>query len=142
MTASNPGGQRTTATGAEGGATSSSEPGAPGLEQTIARLLTGGTYASIALLVVGLILMAADGMAPLAGGPPFDAGRLIPDLVALRPEGFLWLGLVVMIATPATRVVASLIGYGRRGERAMAVVAGLILIVIAASVALAKGLEG
>jgi uncharacterized membrane protein len=142
MTASNPGGQRTTATGAEGGATSSSEPGAAGLEQTIARLLTAGTYASIALLVAGLLLMAADGMAPLAGGPPFDIGRLIPDIAAVRPEGFLWLGLLVVIATPATRVVASLVGYGRRGERGMAIVSGLILVVIAASVWLAKSLEG
>ncbi|MBA2382420.1 MAG: DUF1634 domain-containing protein, partial [Chloroflexi bacterium] len=65
-----------------------------------------------------------------------------PDVVALRPAGFLWLGLVAVVATPAARVAASLVGFARRGERTMVVVASLILAVIVISVALAKGLEG
>jgi uncharacterized membrane protein len=141
VTASNPGGHLGSATGA-GSATSSQEPGAPGLEQSIARLLTLGTYVSIGLLVVGVALMAAHGIAPLSGGPAFDLGRLAADLAAFRPEGFLWLGLLAVVATPAARVGASLVGYARRGERTMVVVASLILAVIAISVALAKGLEG
>ncbi len=63
-------------------------------------------------------------------------------MVALRPAGFLWLGLVAVVATPAARVAASLVGFARRGERTMVVVASLILAVIVISVALAKGLEG
>jgi predicted nucleic acid-binding Zn ribbon protein len=39
-------------------------------------------------------------------------------------------------------VLASLVGYDRRGERSMTIVAALILVVIALSVALARGLEG
>ena len=111
------------------------------LEHTIARLLTIGTYLSIALLVIGLGLRLATGGGPSAG-PAFDLSRLVPDLAGLKPEGFLWLGLLVVVATPAARVAASLIGYLRRGERRMATVAALILLVIAASVALAVGLEG
>jgi hypothetical protein len=38
-------------------------------------------------------------------------------------------------------VIASLVGYIRRGERGMAIVAALILLVIGLSVALARGLE-
>jgi uncharacterized membrane protein len=141
LTASNPGGQDGSATGA-GSATSSQEPEAPRLEQSIGRLLTIGIYVSIALLAVGVVLMLLDGIGPLSGGPAFDVGRLVPDLTALRPAGFLWLGLVAVVATPTARVGASLIGYARRGERAMAIVAVLILIVIAMSVALAQALEG
>ena len=115
---------------------------AAALERSLARLLTIGTYGAVALLTIGLALLLAAGLDLRSGGPAFDAGRLVGDLAAGRPAGFLWLGLVVVIATPAVRVVASLIGYLQRGERAMAVVAGLILIVIATSVALAKGLEG
>lgn len=140
MTASNPGGLFGSATGA-GSARSSQEPGAPGLEQSIARLLSVGTYASIGLLVVGVVLMAINGIAPLSGGPAFDLTRLLPDLGALRPAGFLWLGLLAVIATPTARVAASLVGYARGGERAMAIIAALILIVIAASVGLARALE-
>ena len=116
--------------------------GEPDLERAIARLLTVGTYASIVLLVVGLVLMVADGIAPLSGGPAFDLTAIPADLVALRPEAFLWLGLIVVVGTPAARVAASLLGYVRRGERLMSVVGVLILVVIAASVGLARGLEG
>lgn len=111
------------------------------LEHTIARLLTIGTYLSIALLVIGLCLRLATGGGPSVG-PAFDLARLVPDLVGLKADGFLWLGLLVVVATPAARVAASLIGYLRRGEPRMAIVAALILLVIASSVALAVGLEG
>jgi uncharacterized membrane protein len=142
MTASTPGGLFGSATGAGLESNSSQEPGSLGLERTIARLLSVGTYSAIALLLVGLALMLANGIEPLSGGPAFDPGRLVADIVGLRPAGFIWLGLIVVVATPSARVLASLVGYARRGERAMAVVAALILIVIAISVALAKGLEG
>jgi uncharacterized membrane protein len=112
------------------------------LERSIARLLTLGTYASIGLLVVGFVLMLADGIGPLSGGPAFDPSALVPDLVALRPAGFLWLGVIAAVATPAGRVFASLVGYVRRGERVMALVAVLILVVIALSLALARELGG
>jgi hypothetical protein len=47
----------------------------------------------------------------------------------------------VVVATPSARVAAALVGYARSGERPMAVVAALILVVIALSVGLATGLE-
>jgi uncharacterized membrane protein len=112
-----------------------------GLDQAIARLLTAGTYLSVALLGVGVALMAAAGVAP-RGGPAFDPRDLLANLVALRPEGFLWLGLIAAIATPSARVAASLVGYLRRGERRMAAVSVLILGVIALSVLLATATEG
>jgi len=117
-------------------------PPPPDLERSIARLLTIGTNLSVGLLVVGVALMLGSGIAPRSGGPAFDPARLVPDLIALRPAGFLWLGLVAVVATPAARVLASLVGYARRGERLMAVVAGLILFVIGLSVTLATVLEG
>jgi uncharacterized membrane protein len=111
------------------------------LEHAIARLLTIGTYLSIALLVTGLGLRLATGGGPSAG-PAFDLGRLVPDLLGLKAEGFLWLGLLVVVATPAARVAASLVRFLRRGEPRMAIVAVLILLVIATSVVLAVGLGG
>ncbi len=112
------------------------------LDQAIARLITAGTYLSVALLGIGVLLMAAAGRSPLEGGPAFDVTRLLPDLAALRPEGFLWLGLIAAIATPSVRVAASLLGYLRGGERRMAGVSVLILGVIALSVILATATEG
>ncbi|HLO34988.1 MAG TPA: DUF1634 domain-containing protein [Candidatus Deferrimicrobium sp.] len=116
--------------------------GSAGLERSIARVLTLGTYLSIALLAGGVVLMLSNGIGPLSGGPAFDPGTIAGDVLALRPAGFIWLGLIVVVATPSARVAASLIGYVRLRERMMAIVACLILLVIAVSVALAKGLEG
>lgn len=119
-----------------------SRSSAPDIERIVGRLLTFGTYGSVAVLAIGTAMMLATGLAPLAAKPPFDVGQIGDDLGHLRPLGFLWLGLIAVVATPASRVAASLIGYLRTGERLMAIVAVLILAVIALSVALARGLEG
>jgi uncharacterized membrane protein len=107
------------------------------LQLAIARLLTIGTYASVALLAAGVIALIAAGRSPLDEAPELDPGRLPADLLALRPEGFLWLGLLLVVATPAARVVATLVSYVRRGESTMAWVSIGILAVIALGVALA-----
>jgi uncharacterized membrane protein len=111
------------------------------LERSIARLLAVGTNASIALLAIGTVLMFARRIDPTAGAPPFDAGLIGDDIVHLRPAGFMVLGLIAVLVTPAARVVAALVSYVRTGERAMAIVAFLILVVIALSVGLAGTIE-
>ena len=63
-------------------------------ERLIGRLLIAVTYVSVGLLAIGFALMIADGISPLAGGPPFDAATLGAQLLALDPAGFLWLGLL------------------------------------------------
>jgi uncharacterized membrane protein len=111
------------------------------LDRSIARLLTYGTYVSVALLGVGALVMFARRIAPLAGGPSFQPELVVDDVVNLRAAGFMWLGLIAVIATPTARVVAALIGFVRRGERTMALVAALILAVITLSVVLAQAVE-
>jgi uncharacterized membrane protein len=107
------------------------------LERAVARLITAGTYLSVALIAAGVILMAAAGRSPLAAAPPLDPATFSADIASLRPEPFLWLGLIAAIGTPTARVVASLIGYLGRGERAMAGISVAILGVIAVGVAVA-----
>jgi uncharacterized membrane protein len=81
--------------------------------------------------------MAATGQSPLAPAPPFDPRALAGDATALRPEPFLWLGLVIAIGTPSARVLASFVGYIARGERLMAAISLAILAVIAIGVGIA-----
>ena len=103
-------------------------------DRMIGRLLIGVTYAATALLAVGVGLMLASGVAPLSGGPALDLGSLVGDLVSLQPAGFLWLGLVLVIATPVSRVLAAAVAFGVAGERRMVGVAAAIVAVIAVSV--------
>jgi uncharacterized membrane protein len=116
--------------------------GATDLEPAIARLLTLGTYLSIALLAVGFVLLLASGVGPRSADGGLDVARIPADIVTLRPAGFIWLGLIAVVATPSARVATALVGYVRRAERDMAVVSALILIVIALSVVLARVVEG
>jgi uncharacterized membrane protein len=103
-------------------------------ERRIGRLLIGMTYVSVALLVVGVVLLLAAGVSPLAGGPGLDLGELGAELLALGPAGFLWLGLAAVIATPILRVVAAAVAYGRAGDWAMVGIAVGILGIIAVGV--------
>ena len=100
------------------------------IEYTVARVLTYGTWASIAFVLAGVVLLLASGRSPLDAAPAFELGAVPGDLVALRPEGALWLGLLGLLATPSARVVASLVGFARRGEWAMVGVAAAILLVV------------
>jgi uncharacterized membrane protein len=111
-------------------------PPSADLDRAIGRLLTIGTYTAILLLGIGSVLLFAYRIDPLAGAPPLEPGLIVDDIVHLRPAGFMWLGLIVVLATPVARVVASLVGFVRRGERTMAIVAALILVVIALSIVL------
>ncbi len=112
------------------------------LERRVANVLIGATYLSLGLIGLGVLLMIAGGVSPLDQALAFDPGRFVDDILAGRPEGVLWLGLVAVIGTPTVRVTASLISYLRDGERPMVLVAAGILGVIAASVLLATGLGG
>jgi len=54
--------------------------------------------------------------------------------LALLGGAFLWLGLIVVIATPIVRVAASAVGYARLGEWRMVGVGAGILLVIAVGI--------
>jgi uncharacterized membrane protein len=110
-------------------------------ERAIGRMLIALTYVAVALLVVGVALMAAQGISPLSGGPQRDVGRLLGDVARFEPAGFLWLGLLAVIATPISRVIAAGIGFARTGDRVLVAVAIAILIVIALSIASALALD-
>ena len=102
-----------------------------GFDRFIGRLLIAVTYVAVGLLSVGVVLLLATGISPLAGGPPLDPGSLLSDLASRAPAAFLWLGILAVIATPLSRVIAAAIGFARLRDRWMVGVALGILAVIA-----------
>jgi uncharacterized membrane protein len=109
-------------------------PAGRSLEGRVARILTIGTFGAVGLLLIGSVLLIASGRSPLDPAPALDVGRLVADVTALQPAGPLWLGLVLIIATPGARVVAALVGYLQLGEREMVLISALVLAVIAGGV--------
>jgi uncharacterized membrane protein len=105
------------------------------LDRFIGRLLIAVTYVAVGLLSVGVVLMLAAGISPLAGGPPLDPGSILADLGSLAPEAFLWLGILAVIVTPISRVIVAAIGFARLGDRWMVAISLGILAVIALAIA-------
>ena len=104
------------------------------IEPRLARTLRVGTYVSVGAVGLGTILLVLGGTSPTSGGPPLVPSQVIDDIVALRPAGFLWLGMLGILATPALRVAHATAALARAGEPRMAVVGLLVLGVIAAGV--------
>lgn len=110
--------------------------------QAVSGLLAAGTAVVLALVAAGTLLAVAAGRRALQEpGPALDVGRTIGDLIALRPEGFLWLGLLLTVALPPARVALALLGFAREGDRIATAVALAILGVLGLSTAVAVLLE-
>jgi uncharacterized membrane protein len=117
--------------------------GAARLEARIGRLMVWAVYTAMALIAIGIGLAIAAGIDPLAYGlaPALDPAGIVSAMVALRPEGFLWAGIVLIIAIPIGRVVVAGIGFLATGERRFALISLLVLLVVLLSIATAIGME-
>jgi uncharacterized membrane protein len=114
------------------------------LETIVARLLSWGTRVALLFILAGVVDMAVMGVEPTAAAafPPYSLAAIPGQLVALRPEGFIWTGLTLLVALPLGRVTVSGAGFLAAGDRRLALVSVLVLLVICASVVAALSLEG
>jgi uncharacterized membrane protein len=113
------------------------------LESSIARILTIGTRVAVILVVIGVVLMLSAGIDPLTSAfGAFSFAAIPGDLIALRPEGFLWAGLLLVMSMPVARVVVSGLGFLAAGNRRLALVSLLVVLVLVASVVAAQELGG
>lgn len=101
------------------------------LDRRIATLLSRGTIAAVVSLAIGLAAMLLTGHTPLDAGRPFDLGSVVGDVLALEPEGFLWLGVLVTLAAPPARLVVAIVGLAAAGQPRRALVSIAALIVLA-----------
>jgi len=123
----------------------SSAPGADvayRIESTISRLLVVGTYLAMSLVIVGVALMLASGVDPLGPTvPPFDLAAIPSQIASGNPLGFLWLGLVTVLALPLGRVIVAGVGFLAARDVRLALVSLAVLLVVLGSIAAAIRLE-
>ncbi len=113
------------------------------IETIAARLLTWGTRIALGFVLVGVAGMLLAGVDPIhAAQPSYSLAAIPGQLMALTPEGFLWTGLTLVVALPLGRVVVAGAGFLAAGDRRLALVSALVLLVIGASVLAALRLEG
>jgi uncharacterized membrane protein len=112
------------------------------LEARISRLLVAGTYLAIGLVLVGVVGMLASGVDPLTlATPSFSLAQIPADIAAGKPEGFLWLGLVCVLALPLGRVIVAGVGFLAARDTRLALVSLAVLLVVTVSILAAVGLE-
>jgi uncharacterized membrane protein len=123
---------------------SRSEETAYAMEAAVGRLLVVGTWLAMTLVFAGVVLMLASGVDPLAHGaiPVFRPAEVPVQLVALRPEGFLSAGIVLIVALPIGRVIVSGLGFLAARDLRMAAISLAVLLVVLASVASSIALGG
>ena len=112
-----------------------------GLESLIARLLVVGLWLAMGLILVGVALMLATGTDPFDHGaiPPFDLAQIPSEMLTLQPAGFLWAGIVLIVALPVGRVMVAGVGFLAVHDRRMALISLLVLLVVLASIVAAIG---
>lgn len=107
------------------------------LDQVIHQLLVIGLVISVSFMLVGLVLdLTMHRVIPTAIP---QISEIFSRALALRPSGFLSLGLLVLMATPIVRVIGSFIAFIYERDWRYAGITFLVLIIVTLSVVLGKG---
>ena len=124
----------------EGSSTTASTEVAHAIESLVARILVIGTWVAVGLILVGVLAMLASGIDPLTHPPvvAFDLASVPGDIAALRPAGFIWAGILVVMALPIGRVVVAGAGFFAAGERRLALISTLVILVVGLSIVAAS----
>ncbi len=108
-----------------------------GLDQAIHKLLVVGLAISVALILFGLFLdLTLHREIPTSLPHLAD---IFTRVIALRPSGFLSLGLLVLIITPVVRVLGSFLAFMYERDWRYAAITFLVLIVVTLSIVLGRG---
>lgn len=107
------------------------------LNEIVHGVLIIGLLISTALMLVGVALALIYGRDLPTAVP--DIGEVIRRVIALRPSGFLALGLLALIATPIVRVVGSIGAFLYERDWRYAAITCLVLAVLMVSLLLGRG---
>ncbi len=96
-------------------------------------ILQGGVLLSAAIILLGLLLMSLqpDKFAPQqlpVFSHTFD--QVWTELLALRPQAVITLGLLLLIAIPVVRVAASIVAFALERDRRFVVITTLVLLLL------------
>lgn len=104
------------------------------VEDTIT-LFRWGYIASFALVGIGLIVALIRDI-PLAtelGGP----GKIVEDILDMDPNGFIGLGIGVMILTPIIMTMEVTVNFLRAGDSKFGLITGIVSAILVVTMALA-----
>jgi uncharacterized membrane protein len=107
------------------------------VNQVVHTVLIIGLALSTALMLVGICIDLFS-QQDLPTAVP-DLGDVLGRVAALRPSGFLALGLLVLIATPILRVIGSIVAFLYERDWRYAGITTVVLLVLSISLLLGRG---
>lgn len=107
----------------------------PHLQGWVTRVLRTGVVVMLVFLAAGLGLFVAGGGGSFLGSPaalaPGPVGALLSHVT---PAGFLLLGLLVLVLTPLSRVVLSVVLFAASGDRSFTLITLFVLAILSATI--------
>jgi uncharacterized membrane protein len=103
-------------------------------DETLQKLLVGGLALSVLLMLVGLLLALFEHQYIPTTLPVLNV--VLSHVLALRPSGFLALGLLVLIATPVARVASSFVVFAHKRDWTFAGITLIVLCTVILSIVL------
>jgi uncharacterized membrane protein len=119
------------------------------METSVSNLLRGGIAISLVLLCGGTALtfihhpdyaLSASALQGLTrpGSGPHNVVEVLNGIAHLRGQAFAMLGLLALMATPALRVLVSLVIFARTGDRAFVLLTSAVLVLLLLSLLLGR----
>jgi uncharacterized membrane protein len=95
------------------------------LNRLIYHILRAGVVLSVAILLFGFVLVGITGQPlPERSIPPKALGK---PLFTFAPEGYLSLGVLILIFTPVARVSLALVSWIRERDRVYVLLSAIVL---------------
>jgi uncharacterized membrane protein len=105
----------------------------------VSTVLLVGVVTSAAFIAAGLLGAFVVGWngSLFGAGPattdPTDFSAALPGLAALRPIALAQTGLLILIATPVLRIVASVLAFALEGDELYAAITSVVLVILLVS---------
>jgi uncharacterized membrane protein len=97
------------------------------MDYLIGMALRYGVMLSVALLLIGIALLARDGASSPLNTSTIHVPAIFSGIPSLDPLSFIVLGLVVLIATPVLRVVLGIISFARERDALYVFITSIVL---------------
>lgn len=111
-----------------------------GLTIVISRVLQIGVTLSSIIIGLGVLLsLLHPGSQQMNAQFPFTSTQIVLGLLTLQPGAIIFLGLIILMATPVIRVLISIVSFACEHDRTFVVISSIVLMILLASFMLGKG---
>jgi uncharacterized membrane protein len=107
-----------------------------GLTVVVSRVLQIGVTLSSIVIGFGVLLSFLHSGSQQINVTPT---QIMSGVLALQPEAVIFLGLIILIATPVIRVAISIVSFAFEHDRTFVVISSIVLAILLTSFMLAKG---